>query len=200
MAEPQIQQRCDKPMRADARRNRARVLAAAEKVLGEQGLTAPIDEIAQAAGVGIGTVYRHFPTKQALFEAIVVAHFEPLIEKADTLLGSDDPGEAFFTFMTHMADAAGHKALASAIAESEPEVRVRRQEWSAKLVDSLESLLRAAQQAGTVRPDVTVADVRALLGGVCMAQDRMALPKAQCTRSLAILRAGLSSTSDSLTG
>ncbi len=60
----------DKPLRADARRNRTRVLDTAEEVFATDGIAVPIDEIARRAGVGIGTVYRHFPTKEALFEAM----------------------------------------------------------------------------------------------------------------------------------
>jgi AcrR family transcriptional regulator len=200
MADSQVQtvpgqELCPKPLRADARRNRARLLAAAEKVLGEQGLTAPIDEIAHEAGVGVGTVYRHFPTKEALLEAIVVAHFEPLIEEANALLGADDPVEAFFTFLADMIRAAGHKALATAIAEADPEVRERRAEWSATLTKGMRQLLAAAQQTGAIRSDVSIEDVRAMLGGICIAQDRMSLSQAQGARSLAILRSGLCDTS-----
>ena len=68
--------------RADAVRNLAKILQAAEEVFAAEGLAVPIDEVARRAGVGIGTVYRHFPTKEALFEAIVVARLEGLIERA----------------------------------------------------------------------------------------------------------------------
>ena len=74
-----------RPLRADARRNRAKVLEAAEEVFASEGLAVPIDEVARRAGVGVGTVYRHFPTKEALFEAIVVARLEALVERAEEL-------------------------------------------------------------------------------------------------------------------
>ncbi len=67
--------------RADAVRNLAKILEAAEEVFAAEGIAVPIDEVARRAGVGIGTVYRHFPTKEALFEAIVVARLEGLIER-----------------------------------------------------------------------------------------------------------------------
>ena len=69
-----------KPLRADAQRNRARLLEVAQTVFAEQGTSASIDEIARRAGVGVGTLYRHFPTKDALFEAIVVARVEGQVE------------------------------------------------------------------------------------------------------------------------
>src|SRR5438105_699085 len=83
-------------LRADARRNRQRVLEAAEAVLATHGLAAPIDEIARAAGVGVGTVYRHFPTKEALLEAIVLSHLEPILAEVRSLLTAADPGGALF--------------------------------------------------------------------------------------------------------
>ena len=98
-----------RPLRADARRNRAKVLAAAEEVFASEGLAVPIDEVARRAGVGVGTVYRHFPTKEALFEAIVVARLEALVERAEELATSDDPGTAMFTFISELVDLAVQK-------------------------------------------------------------------------------------------
>jgi AcrR family transcriptional regulator len=170
------------------------LLAAAEQVIAKQGVGAPIDDIAHTAGVGIGTVYRHFPTKQALFEAIVHAHFEPLINRAQSLLDADDPGEAFFDFIDTMVEAAGHKAVAHAISESDPEVRKLRVEWSSKLQGQISALLTRAQEAGAIRPDVSYDDVRILTGGICMAHDRMETKPGQRERSVAILRAGLTAT------
>jgi AcrR family transcriptional regulator len=84
--------RCLRPLRADARRNRAKVLSAAEEVFASEGPAVPIDEVARRAGVGVGTVYRHLPTKQALFEAIVVARIEALIERGEELCTVDVVG------------------------------------------------------------------------------------------------------------
>jgi AcrR family transcriptional regulator len=183
-----------RPLRADARRNRARLLAAAEQVIAEHGVSAPIDDIAHAAGVGIGTVYRHFPTKQALFEAIVHAHFEPLIKRAQSLLDADDPGQAFFDFIDTMVEVAGHKAIAQAIAESDPEVRKQQLQWRSQLTEGFSALLKRAQDAGTIRPDISYEDVRILTGGICMAHDRLETKPGQRERSVAILKAGLTAT------
>lgn len=184
----------ERRLRADARRNREKVLAAAEQVLAEQGLDAPIADIAHRAGVGIGTCYRHFPTKRALFEAIVEAHFEPLIEIAKSLEESPDPGEAFFEYVEATVRASTHKAVAQAIAQSDPEVQRRRQEWSSELMKHSGALLRQSQEAGVIRNDVTPEDVRVLLGGLCMAYDRLALDPTQRDRSIALLRAALTDT------
>jgi len=184
----------DRPLRADARRNRAKVLAAAEIVLAEQGLDAPIDDIARRAGVGVGTCYRHFPTKRALLEAVVQTHFESLIETARALVETADPGEAYFEYLDAMVQASAHKAVARAIAESDPEVQVRRQEWTSTLTELTTKLLKQAQGAGAVRPDVTTEDVRVLLGGICMAADRLAIDAEQRDRSVALMRAALCDT------
>jgi len=184
----------ERRLRADARRNREKVLAAAEEVLAEQGLDAPIADIAHRAGVGVGTCYRHFPTKRTLFEAIVEAHFEPLIDIAKSLQDSSDPGEAFFDYVEAAVRASTHKAVAGAIAQSDPEVQRRRQEWSSELTKQVSVLLRQSQNAGTVRADVTYEDVRVFLGGICMAYDRMQLDPAQRDRAIALLRAALTDT------
>jgi AcrR family transcriptional regulator len=82
--------------RSDSIRNRARILEAAERVFGSEGLAVPIDEIAERAGVGVGTIYRHFPTKEALFEAIVLSHFERLVHTARSLATAEDAVAALF--------------------------------------------------------------------------------------------------------
>src|ERR1700712_3783999 len=85
--------------RADAARNRERVLAAAKEVVEAEGLSVNVDVIARRAGVGVGTLYRHFPTKEALFEAIVLTDLEGFAEQARALLESDQPCEALYSFL-----------------------------------------------------------------------------------------------------
>ena len=93
-----------RPLRADAARNRARVLEVAYETFAQEGLSVPIDEIARRAGVGAGTVYRHFPTKEALFRAIVASRLQRLIDSATPLLEGDDPGAAFFAFLALLVE------------------------------------------------------------------------------------------------
>src|SRR6202162_6211579 len=81
----------DRPRRADAVRNRERVLAAAEAVFAESGLMAQVEEVARRAGVGVGTVCRHFPTKQALVEAVLTSMFEAVVEEAREALAGPGP-------------------------------------------------------------------------------------------------------------
>src|ERR1700728_3738805 len=91
-----------RPLRADARRNRDRVLDAARAAFGAEGSDASLDEIARRAGVGAGTVYRHFPTKEALFEAVVIDRMGELIQEAQALLVDPDPGRAFASFVERL--------------------------------------------------------------------------------------------------
>src|SRR6478752_2849002 len=106
-----------RPLRADAARNREKVLQAARQAFAESGYGVPLDEIASRAGVGPGTVYRHFPSKEALFEAVVTARIADLVSDARARADAADPGEAFFGFLTRIArEAAAKRDLPDAIA------------------------------------------------------------------------------------
>ncbi|HUI49119.1 MAG TPA: TetR/AcrR family transcriptional regulator [Acidimicrobiia bacterium] len=156
------------PRRADARRNRERVLAAAEAVFAESGLKAPVDEVARRAGVGVGTVCRNFPTKQALVEAVVGAMYETLLGEAETALADPDPARAFEQFVTGLpAFQARHRALADQMANE-------RQLESAsgprdELLRAVSELVTRAQAAGAVRDDIGPGDVSMLFAGVAHA-------------------------------
>ena len=146
-------------LRADARRNREKVLRAARETFAESGYDVPLDEIAARAGVGAGTVYRHFPSKEALFEAVTRARVEDLIADAQQRAAAAEPGPAFFGFLLRLADeAAAKRDLPQAIAVPgtvQDEMR-----------SSLGLLLRNAQNAGAVRPGVTATDLVVLLKGM----------------------------------
>src|SRR6202140_1865119 len=113
---PELAFRLSRPsvlfMRADAERNKKLIVQAAREVFATAGLVAPIDEIAQRAGVGTGTLYRHFPTKEALFEAVVIGRVEDLVEEARRLIASNDPKTAFFKLLSQLVrHGDGHKDL-----------------------------------------------------------------------------------------
>jgi AcrR family transcriptional regulator len=164
------------PMRADARRNRERVLRAAEDVFAEQGIAVPLDEIARRAGVGAGTVYRHFPTKEALFEAVIAGRVEVLMADADRLRAHDDPGAAFFQFFAHKVKQASlNKALSDAL-EASRGFRYGTQETHDSFWRLVDELLTGAQRAGAVRPDLDRDDVRALIVGCLRAVDQVTDP------------------------
>ena len=181
----------DRPLRADARRNRERVLAAARDAFAESGVGVPLDEIAARAGVGAGTVYRHFPTKEALFEAVMVARVEDLAADARGLVRSDDPGAAFFALLARIGDEVTAKqdvsdALHGAgLAATGPLADARDD-----LHEALGALLSRAQVAGAVRSDIRPDDLVALLKGLrftVQATDDPRLP----ARVLAVLSDGL---------
>ena len=160
-------------LRADARRNVQRVLAAAEQLFASEGLAVPIDVIAANAGVGVGTVYRHFPTKEALFKAVVVHHLETLVERCKQLSACEAPCDAVFTFIAEVVEFATQKRdltdeLVQAGIDKEAVGSAVREE----LERAFDLMLRRAQAAGSIRPDVTAADVTALLMGTCMAAER----------------------------
>jgi AcrR family transcriptional regulator len=161
-----------KPLRADARRNRARVLEVAEQAFTDRGLAVSIDEIAQQAGVGVGTIYRQFPTKEALFGAVVVDRLQRLADEARTLADADDPGEAFFRFFSHVIEeAAVNKALYETLSEAAG-VEAAVGELGAELTATQGVLLERAQRAGAVRTDVAASDLKALISG-CVAMENL---------------------------
>jgi AcrR family transcriptional regulator len=152
----------ERPLRADAARNRARVLEAALESFAEKGLSVPIDEIARRAGVGAGTVYRHFPAKEDLVLAVIADQMERIIDGGYALLETGKPGEALFTFLRAAVEwSATNRGLVDTMAASDIEVKDE-----GKFLELLGELLRAAHQAGTVRKDVGVADVKALMVGL----------------------------------
>ncbi|MGD0609741.1 MAG: helix-turn-helix domain-containing protein [Streptosporangiaceae bacterium] len=149
----------DRPLRADARRNRDRVLRAARDAFAASGYGVPLDEIAARAGVGPGTVYRHFPSKENLFEAVIAARVADLTDDARRRAGDADPGGAFFGFLGRFREeVAAKRDLPDAIAITGPLQR--------DLHAALDVLLRRAQQAGAVRADITTPDLLTLLKGL----------------------------------
>jgi AcrR family transcriptional regulator len=156
----------DRPPRADAVRNRARVLAVAYETIAAEGLSVPIDEIARRAGVGAGTVYRHFPTKEALFGAVIRDRLQQMVASGRALLESAEPGEALYSFIKAMVtQGAADMSLAQAMAGYGIDVDVVAPEAEAQFLGLLGDLLAAAQRSGTARPDVTVPEAKALIVG-----------------------------------
>lgn len=162
-----------RPLRADALRNRAKVLAAAEEVFAVQGTSASTEEVARKAGVGIGTVFRHFPTKESLLEAVLVALLERLAAEARDLRAAADPGAAFFGFFTRVvSQAAAKQAVTEALAEAGVDAREATGRAGPDLKAALGVLLGRAQETGAVRADVGPGEVMALLAGMSYAAGR----------------------------
>ncbi|ADP82243.1 TetR/AcrR family transcriptional regulator [Pseudofrankia inefficax] len=183
--------------RPDARRNRLRVLAAAESVFSARGTSVSTEEVARSAGVGVGTVFRHFPTKEALLEAVFVARMRRFAEEAQELVTAADPGDAFFTFLHRVVDVAATKATyADALATlgtAEPAGAAQDTltEGRDELPRALGALLARAQQASAVREDVTVAEVSALLFGACRIAEQAAWRPDALSHTLDVVFDGL---------
>jgi AcrR family transcriptional regulator len=180
-----------RPLRADAERNRQRVLEVAQQVFASEGLAVPIDEIARRAGLGVGTLYRHFPTKEALFEAIVVGRMEQLVEHARAGATARDRGAALFGFLTKMVDeGAAKRDFLTALAGTGVDLQ-RIAAIKQRMKKAVAVLLERAQEAGAVRGDVSAADVLTLVMGTVGAADRHGAGPAERKRLLAVILDGL---------
>ncbi|MFI6795906.1 TetR/AcrR family transcriptional regulator [Streptosporangium canum] len=152
--------------RADAQRNRARILAAAEAVFAEKGPSASTDEVAARADLAIGTVFKHFPTKQALQQVLMKDLLSDLTREVEALTADGDPATSLFGFMTRTVEqAAQKKTVVGLLADTSVVVQVA--DSLRLLRDGLEGLLARSQQAGAVREDARADEVLALLTGFC---------------------------------
>ncbi|MEU9841772.1 helix-turn-helix domain-containing protein [Actinomadura sp. NPDC048032] len=164
-SEPSAVPRRDRGLRADARRNRERVLRTAQRLFATEGLGVSLDEIARRAGVGPGTVHRHFPAKEELYLAVAIDMLEGLIAEAEALAAAGDP-EAVFTLLARMVAAgAENAAVKSALAAAEFDLRTAAPDVANDLTRHVADLLGRAHAAGTVRDDVTADEVMALVAG-----------------------------------
>jgi AcrR family transcriptional regulator len=159
----------ERPLRADARRNRDRVVQVAAEIFATEGLAVPVHEIARRAGVGTGTVSRHFATKEDLFAAALLARLEQLGAEADAVAEHEDAGTAFFAFFAAMArEGAVNRGLAE-LTSADTRLENLGARTGVDTCGRLEELLIKAQQAGAVRSDVVYADIKALMAA-CMSR------------------------------
>jgi AcrR family transcriptional regulator len=183
----------ERPLRADAERNRRRLLDAAETVFCERGLDVGVGEIAERAGVGRGTLFRNFPSKEHLIAAVVVERMGDGAAYGRALLDAPDPGEALFGFIDEIAGRQQvDRALFEAVADeflANDDIRAAH----ADVVGVLDQLLLRAQNAGAVREDVGALDVLMLVKGVCQAASAFAQIDPEIgERHLDLVRAALS--------
>jgi AcrR family transcriptional regulator len=151
-----------KPLRADARRNRERILKAARKVFADRGINCQIDDVARRARVGVGTVYRHFPTKEALLEAVVREHFDEIAGYARDALEHEDAWEGFCELIWRAAERNAEDLGFCEVMASTDQSRVV---GEVGLMDSTVTLITRAKAQGRMRPDATEADVPMIMCG-----------------------------------
>jgi AcrR family transcriptional regulator len=184
------------PGRADARRNRSRILGAAEEVFAARGPAASTEEVARRAGVAVGTVFRHFPTKEALVEAVLVERMRRVVSEAHALAeADDDPAAAFTAFFTMMVERTATKhAFTEALADAGVDpaaVNGAMAQVRGEFHQLVEELLTRAQRVGAVRSDVGVPELTALLVGVARATEHTGGDLGTRARVVAVVLDGL---------
>jgi AcrR family transcriptional regulator len=184
-----------RPLRADARRNYERLLAAASEVFVAEGADASLDEIARQAGVGIGTLYRHFPTRQCLLEAVFLDQVDDLRAAADALAADPDPVDALTEWLrAHIAHGRKGRSLGSSV------MAAKLQEGSdvnlacRAMIDSGQTLLDRAQAAGQVRPEVALTDVLKMVHGIVLVTEGAPVGQERAERMLDLLIGGVRNT------
>jgi AcrR family transcriptional regulator len=181
----------DRPLRADARRNREAILKAARVVLAKHGTAAQMDDIARRAKVGVGTVYRHFPTKEALVRALIAQRMETIASYVVEALDDPDPWHGLTTSLWRGAElGAKDRALSQVFSESGRNFT----ECAAaqtELQSAAAELIRRGQAAGQVRPDARVDDIPVFMCGVTQAMHQMGHDPNAWRRHLQLIIDGL---------
>ncbi|MFX0580100.1 TetR/AcrR family transcriptional regulator [Nocardia nepalensis] len=179
-----------RPMRADALRNYERLITVATEVFAEHGPQAPLDDIARAAGVGNATLYRHFPTRQALLEAVHRDHIEALARHADELATTRAPAEALMSWLeTVVAQGSATRGLAASLLAV---IGTPAESWCRETIfDAATTLLRRAQEAGEIRSDLTAPQLLKLVNAIAIATEQDSDRDRQAHTLLGLLRDGL---------
>jgi AcrR family transcriptional regulator len=180
----------ERPLRADARRNRERILIAAAEVFGAKGQEAQMDDVAAQAGVGVGTVYRHFPTKRALMGALVAQKFSEFAANARDALEIEDPWEGFATAFRRNAERMADDAGVQYVLMNIPSLLEFIAPEKAELDDAMGKLMTRAKRAGALRKDFELQDFGMVMCGLCSTMG-MGPGKFNWRRHVDILLAGL---------
>jgi AcrR family transcriptional regulator len=182
-----------RPLRADAQRNRDAILAAAAAAFAEVGAGAQMDAIAARAGVGVGTVYRHFPTKEALLGEMVRRKFAVMVEQARAVrVSRDEPFEVFAALLRENAEVmAADAATQDALMRQGQEVWDAAAAEKAELMELVDPIIARALRAGTLRADFTREDIPTLMCGVSATMGSGGPPGSDWRRHLEIVLDGL---------
>ena len=157
-----------RPMRADGQRKMASLLQAAMEVFAKSGVDAPVREIAERAGVGLGTVYRHFPQRSNLIVAVFQSRVDACADAASVLASKYEPGEALARWMQHFVDfIATKRGLAAALHSGDPAYSALPGYFNKRLLPALKTLLDTAVAAGVVRPGIEAEDLLRAVATLC---------------------------------
>ncbi|MGW5236296.1 TetR/AcrR family transcriptional regulator [Streptomyces nodosus] len=179
--------------RSDARRNYRRILAVAEAEVAAYGADASLEQIARTAGVGSATVRRHFPTRQALLEAVFQERIENLCERARRPTGTDDSRAALLDWLHALVEyAVSARGLADTLTYEPPTDEPASHSCGNALEEAATPLLRQAIRDGAVRPDVTFHDLLTLSVGIALATEHHSRPMTQADRLFRLSVEGLS--------
>ncbi|HYX62021.1 MAG TPA: TetR/AcrR family transcriptional regulator [Streptosporangiaceae bacterium] len=179
------------PMRKNARANRERILAAAEAVFGASGELGSTEEVADRAGVGIATVFRHFPTKDALIEATLVRQFDRLNEQASRLAGGPDPGRAVRELIVTLIETSATKLTLISLVGESGQLPLAVQEATSQVQATISGILARAKNEGAVAEDVTVDEFFVLVRGLAQATATMPAAPVTLDRAIDIICRGL---------
>jgi AcrR family transcriptional regulator len=188
-------QAADRPLRADARRNRERVLEGARAVFAEHGRDAQMDDVAKRAGVGVGTVYRHFPTKEALVSALAVSLFEQVLAAGRDALEMDDPWAAFTAALWAGGSIlSSDRAFTEIVGQAEIPFSM---ELQTEMYEVYSQLIQRAIDSGDLRPDIVMDDIPMFMCGIGMATVKPHVCSNAWRRHLTIVIDGLRATNAS---
>jgi AcrR family transcriptional regulator len=162
-----------RPLRVDARRNRDRLVAEAAGAFFERGVDVPLDEIARRSDVGIGTLYRHFPTRDALIEAVYRREVELLCDAADELLEECPASEALEQWLQRFVEyVAAKRGMAEALKSVVGADSALFADSHRRISDAINRLVAAGVGAGAIRDDIEPFDLLRAVSGICLATDR----------------------------
>jgi AcrR family transcriptional regulator len=149
----------ERPLRRDAQANRERIVAAARAAFAAQGIAVPVEEIARRAGVGMGTLYRHFATKEELVDAVLEDAFEEFVHAAEQALEEEDAWTGFRGFLERISSLHGQNRGLKDMIASQAHGRTRAEAMRSRIRPLLRQLIERAQEQGSLRPDFAPEDM-----------------------------------------
>jgi len=162
-----------KPMRADARRSRERLLAAAADIFAQQGTGAALDDIAKRAGIGNATLYRHFPDRRDLVQALLAGRYDELRTAAETGLAAPDPMAALAGWLRcFIAHVTTYRGLAASVLDATRDPETELSASCQGMRSAAAKLLSRAQDAAAIRPDLTVTELLCVTNGIAVAAEQ----------------------------